>query len=124
MKKKILIVDDSALTRKYLNSILAKNNFEVIEAIDGSEGLLKVKENPDICLILSDMNMLPMSGIEMTEALKREGQYAIPPVLISTADSEASLIESAKKAGVKGFILKPIKAEQLLAIVKKITGPH
>ena len=120
MSKKILIVDDSATMRQQVNFTLSKSGFTVVEANDGQEGIAKIKEHQDLALIISDVNMPVMNGIEMLEEIKKQQLSSKVPCIMLTTEGKAELIERAKLAGVKGWIVKPFKPEQLVAIVTKI----
>jgi two-component system chemotaxis response regulator CheY len=120
MAKKILIVDDSRTIRQQVSFTLTKGGYEVIEAEDGVEGLAKVKADSDIAMVISDVNMPNMNGIEMVEKIKSEG-HSVPIVMLTT-EGAADLIERAKAAGAKGWLVKPFKPDQLVAAVNKIAG--
>ena len=106
-KKKILVVDDDATNRKFLNIVLSKKpNIEIIEAENGSEALSKL--NDDISLILLDIYMPVMDGIKFMQTLKMENpQYAnIPIIVLSTDDTKKN---DALSWGARDFILKPVR---------------
>jgi len=122
MSKKILIVDDSRTIRQQVNFTLTKGGFAVVEAEDGKDGIEKLKGNPDVSVIISDVNMPNMSGLEMVEAINADAALAHPPIVMLTTEGSADMVERAKKAGAKGWLVKPFKPEQLVAVVQKLAG--
>ncbi len=122
MGKKILIVDDSKTIRQQVSFTLAKGGFEVIEAEDGKDGIEKLKANTDVALVISDVNMPNMNGLEMVEAIKAAGSYSHINIIMLTTEGTPELIERAKAAGAKGWLVKPFKPEQLVAAATKLAG--
>lgn len=120
MAKKIMIVDDSRTIRQQVSFTLSKGGYEVIEAEDGVDGIAKLKANHDVAMIISDVNMPNMNGIEMVEKLKADGNAV--PIIMLTTEGAADLIQRAKNAGAKGWLVKPFKPDQLVAAVQKIAG--
>ena len=117
---KILIVDDSTTIRQQVNFTLTKDGFQVIEAVDGLDGIEKLKENPDVKLIISDVNMPNMNGLEMVEKLHEIGNTV--PIVMLTTEGSLEMIDRAKKAGAKGWMVKPFQPPQLIAAVKKLAA--
>lgn len=122
VSKKILIVDDSRTIRQQVSFTLTKGGFEVIEAEDGNDGIAKLKATPDIALIISDVNMPNMGGLEMVESIKADASYSALPIIMLTTEGGSDLVERAKKAGAKGWLVKPFKPEQLVAAATKLAG--
>ena len=122
MGKKILIVDDSVTIRQQLNFTLSKGGFQVVEAVDGNDGIAKLKEHADVALVISDVNMPNMNGLEMVEAIKGNPAHAALPIVMLTTEGSTELIERAKKAGAKGWLVKPFKPEQIVAAVTKLAA--
>ncbi|SRR5260221_14058741 len=119
-KKKILVVDDSPTVRQQIQLALKDCGFDILEAGDGAEGMSKIAADPDIGLVILDVNMPRMNGLEMLEKVKEAGSYASLLVIMLTSEGQQTLIERAKKAGAKGWIVKPFKAELLAAAVRKL----
>ena len=117
-KTKILIVDDSKSLRQQVTFTLSKSGFEVVEAIDGIDGIAKVKNNQDLTLIISDINMPNMDGLTMMERLQADGNTV--PIIVLTTEGSGELIDRAKAAGAKGWIVKPFKPAQLVGVVGQI----
>lgn len=120
MGKKIMIVDDSRTIRQQVTFTLTKGGYEVVEAEDGAQGIEKLAENPDVAMIITDVNMPNMDGIEMLEKMKASGTTI--PIIMLTTEGAADLIERAKAAGAKGWLVKPFKPDQLVAAVGKLAG--
>jgi len=118
--KKVLIVDDSPTVRQQVSVALKQAGFDVVEAVDGFEGVSKVSQDRDIRMVILDVNMPRMNGLEMLETVKRDASNAGLHVVMLTSEGQQALIERAKKAGAKGWIVKPFKAELLVAAVRKL----
>ncbi|MBL8803757.1 MAG: response regulator [Planctomycetes bacterium] len=120
---KILVVDDSATMRQQVRQVLTGGGFEVVEAVDGQDGLAKVTADKDVKVMILDVNMPRMNGIELAEALHANGRMAAGlNVVMLTTEGHAELIARAKAAGAKGWIVKPFKPDLLLAAVKKMAA--
>jgi len=122
MAKKIIIIDDSKTARMQVRSALLEGCFDIVEAVDGLDGLSKVIENEDASVVLCDVNMPNMTGLEMLSALKEKNKGAGMSFLMLTTEAEAGLIRKARDVGAKGWIVKPFKAPLLLATVMRLAG--
>jgi two-component system chemotaxis response regulator CheY len=118
--KKVLVVDDSATVRQQVGIALKEAGFDVVEASDGAEGAAKIASDQTIGMVILDVNMPRMGGLEMLESIKRDGKNSGMPVVMLTSEGQQELIERAKRAGARGWIVKPFKAELLVAAVKKL----
>jgi len=116
-KTKVLIVDDSSMSRRIVRGILESAGHEVTEAADGMAALERYSlDKPD--LVLLDMVMAGMYGIEVLQKLREiDGQAKI---IVATADIQHSTREMAEQAGSCGFVTKPIKKEELLSLVNSV----
>jgi two-component system chemotaxis response regulator CheY len=117
--RKILAVDDSASIRQMVNFTLSKAGYEVAEAVDGRDGLEKTGRQK-FDLVISDLNMPRMDGIEMITAVRKLQGYAFTPILMLTTESQAEKKDAGRKAGATGWIVKPFNGEQLIAVVQKL----
>ncbi len=115
--KTILVVDDSEGIRQQINQALAAAGHQTVEAADGAEGLAVMRARRDLGLVLCDLNMPRMNGLEMLAEAKKEGHGA--PVLMLTTEAQPSLVARARQVGAKGWIIKPFKPELLLMAVKR-----
>jgi two-component system, chemotaxis family, chemotaxis protein CheY len=118
--KKVLVVDDSPTVRQQVSMALKQAGFGVIEASDGIDGAAKVAANPDIGMIILDVNMPGMNGLEMLEKIRESPEHAQLAVIMLTSEGERTLVDRAKKAGAKGWIVKPFKADLLVGAVRKL----
>lgn len=122
MQKKILIIDDSSTVRQQVRVALATAGFEVIEAADGVEAADIIAERKDVDAVLCDVNMPRMGGLEMLELVQAKGQLNGVPVVMLTTEGQPALVQRAKQAGARGWIVKPFKPEQLVATMRKLTA--
>ena len=119
MAYKILTVDDSKTIRMIVKKAFSSYNCDLHEAENGVEGLaLAAKEIPD--LIILDITMPVMTGIEMLEKLKAEKELKEIPVIMLTAESGKENVMKIVKMGVKDYIVKPFKGEQLVERAKGV----
>jgi two-component system chemotaxis response regulator CheY len=112
-----MVVDDSAPVRQQLGLALREAGFAVMEAVDGQDGVEKLAASPTVSVIICDVNMPRMNGIEFLRSAK--GKY---PVLMLTTEGQPELVDEAKALGAKGWIIKPFKAPLLVAAVRKLAG--
>lgn len=118
MNKTILIVDDAASVRAILKSTLEKEGYQIIEAKNGLEATEKLK-GQSFDLIVSDVNMPHMDGIQFLTNVRQDIRHRLTPVLILTTES-GDMKEAAKKAGATGWINKPFDSEKLIKVLKKV----
>jgi len=116
---KILIVDDSVSLRKLVAGTLASAQHEVVEAPDGAQALAKLKER-SFNLIISDVNMPNMDGLQFLREVRLIGAYRAIPVLMLTTEMDPAKKKQAKEAGATGWIVKPFDPNTLLATIKKV----
>lgn len=127
-KTRILIVDDFLSMRKTLVNICNEIGFtDVVEAVDGQEAWNALEAaNPPIGLIVSDMTMPKMGGLQLLMQVRKDARFAKLPFLMVTAEGEQSQVVAAVKAGVNNYVLKPFTSEvfinKLEAIHKKLGG--
>jgi two-component system chemotaxis response regulator CheY len=115
----VLTVDDSPSVRQMIKLVLGPAGYTVIEAADGAEGLAKAKANP-VKMIITDLNMPVMNGLELIRALRTVPSIVGVPIVFLTTESNDAAKQEAKAAGATGWITKPFKPEQLLAVVGKL----
>jgi two-component system chemotaxis response regulator CheY len=120
MSKKVLVVDDSATVRQQVGSALTQAGFIVVEAVDGIDGIACIEASPDLALVICDVNMPRMNGLEMVEAVRAKATPATMPIIMLTTEGDPALVARAKLAGAKGWIVKPFKPELLVAAAKKL----
>src|SRR3569623_219461 len=122
MSKLVLVVDDSAAVRQQGGMALRQAGFEVVEASDGMEGVSAVARNPKIAMVISDVNMPNMNGLDMVAELKKNPSHRALPIIMLTTEDQPALLKQAKEAGAMGWLVKPFNAGQLVATVKKLTA--
>lgn len=119
----VMIVDDSKTVRASVEYTLSRQDIEVVSAGDGKEGLAVLaelkKENKKPDMIISDINMPVMNGLEFIKKVKEDIRLRFIPVLVLTTESQPAMKEKGKAAGAAGWLVKPFKPEQLIAVVKK-----
>ena len=118
--KKILVVDDSPTVRQQVGLALSQAGYQVLEAVDGVDAIGKV--DASIAMLICDVNMPRMNGLEMLDEVRADARWKALPIVMLTTDGQPALIERAKKAGAKGWIIKPFKAELLVAAVRRLTA--
>ena len=116
----ILIVDDSATVRNEVSSFLAGNGISVDTAIDGQDGLEKIQRG-SFKLVICDVNMPRMDGLTMCEKVRAAGKTGLHIIMLTT-ESDPSMKERGKAAGVKGWIVKPFNGPAALAGIKSLIG--
>ena len=121
MPKKIIVVDDSNTIRQHVKFALERCGYQVIEAVDGRDGVEKIKSNPDLVMAVVDINMPHMNGIELTAYVKANVNAKLP-IIILTTENCVALIEKAKAAGASAYMVKPFAPEHLSAVAKKVAG--
>jgi two-component system chemotaxis response regulator CheY len=117
--KTILTVDDSATVRQMAGLVLRGAGYEVIEAIDGVDALSKMT-GQELNLILTDLNMPNMDGLELTRRVRTLPNYKFVPVVLLTTESQPEKKQEGKAAGATAWIVKPFNPDQLLAVVKRV----
>jgi two-component system chemotaxis response regulator CheY len=121
MESDILVVDDSAAIRKILQRVLRQTGMSIgaiHEAGDGQQALEMLKEHP-VRMILSDINMPKMDGLQMLAALKASSEWCDIPVVMITTEGGESKVGEAVRLGAAGYVRKPFTADQ---IKEKLAG--
>ena len=117
---KILVVDDSRSMRQMVVFALKNAQFETTEACDGVEAYNWVQANPVVDLVLSDVNMPNMKGIELIQKLRALPAYRFVPILMLTTESSDEKKMEGKNAGATGWLVKPFNPEKLIATINKV----
>jgi two-component system, chemotaxis family, chemotaxis protein CheY len=113
----ILVVDDASMVRKQVANVLRAAGYSVVEAFDGVDALAKLGDSPAAKLIMLDIHMPNMNGLEFLERLRASGSTI--PVIVLTAEAEPEVIRRAKQLGARAWLIKPLKGELLKAAVEK-----
>lgn len=121
MGKLIMTVDDSVSIRQMVAFTLKNGGYDVIEANDGMDALAKAK-NASVNMVLTDLNMPNMNGIELIRNLRADPAFRFIPIIMLTTESQDKTKQEGRSAGATGWIVKPFRPEQLMAVVKKVLG--
>ncbi|MBI3525537.1 MAG: response regulator [Betaproteobacteria bacterium] len=121
MAKIILAVDDSASIRQMVTFTLKSSGYEVIDAVDGVDGLEKAKTKT-VNLVLTDQNMPRMDGLTLIKNLRALPAYKTVPILMLTTESSDAMKAQGKSAGATGWLVKPFDPQKLIEVVKKVIG--
>lgn len=121
MAKTILAVDDSASIRQMVSFTLKSAGYEVVEAVDGQDGLDKAKSR-SVNLVLTDQNMPRMDGLTLIKSLRALPQYAATPILMLTTESSDAMKSQGRAAGATGWLVKPFDPQKLIEVVRKVIG--
>jgi two-component system chemotaxis response regulator CheY len=112
--EKILSVDDSRIMRKMISGAVASLGYEFLEAPSGDEALTVLRDHgDDVKLILLDINMPGMNGLETLEAIKADPTLSRIPVVMVTTEACRSMVIGAVKAGAANYVTKPFTQEEL-----------
>ena len=116
----ILVVDDSSTVRDEVAGFLKRNGLDVATAVDGKDGLSKLRMDPKVKLVVSDVNMPNMDGLMMAEKIRGELGNKTVNIVMLTTENNPNMKERGKAAGIKGWIVKPFKGDAVLATFKKL----
>ena len=121
MTQQILIAEDDGGVREFLSIALTGAGFEVVEARDGAAVLTRLAYAPP-ALVLMDLHMPVMDGLEALRRLKSVESWAEVPVLFLTASGQTEDMVTARRLGARGYLVKPIRPAGLLARVRAVLG--
>ena len=119
--KTILTVDDSGSLRQMVTFVLKDAGYDVVEAIDGQDGLEKAKAQ-HIDLVLTDQNMPGLDGLGMVKAIRAGNNNQNVPILVLTTETSDAMKTAFRAAGASGWMSKPFTPERLEAALKKLLG--
>jgi two-component system, chemotaxis family, chemotaxis protein CheY len=121
MAKRILAVDDSISMRQMISFTLRENGYEVVEAVDGQDGISKAQKQ-SFDLIFTDQNMPNIDGLTLIQMLRELPQHQNTPILMLTTEASDDMKKMGRAAGATGWLVKPFDPEKLLAVVQKVLG--
>ena len=121
MAKTVLCVDDSASIRQMVGFTLKSAGYEVVEAVDGMDGLDKAKAR-SVTLVLTDQNMPRMDGLTLIKSLRALPAYKSVPILMLTTESSDAMKAQGRAAGATGWLVKPFDPQKLIEVVRKVIG--
>lgn len=116
----IMLVDDSATILLSISNILSKAGYTVEKASNAADGLAKFKSGMKVNLLITDLNMPGMNGIEFIKAVRTLPNYKFMPILFLTTESQQAKRLEAKAAGASGWLVKPTTADELLSTIKLV----
>lgn len=115
----VLAVDDSGSIRGLVSHVLTQAGYEVVLAEDGQEAL-DYAENNEVDVVLTDINMPRVNGIELIQGLRAMPHYKYVPMLVLTTESGQDMKMKGKEAGATGWLVKPFDPEQLVNVIRKV----
>lgn len=121
MVKRILTIDDSKTMRDMLMLTLADAGFDVVQAVDGQDGL-EVLGREKVDVIITDINMPRMDGYEVIRRLRDKPEFKKTPILVLTTESELAKKNLAREVGATGWMVKPFDPDRLVATVRKVAN--
>ncbi len=120
MSKVIMTVDDSTSIRQMVAFTLGGAGYQVVEASDGMDALSKLGDSTTIDMLVTDLNMPNMDGIELVRSVRAQSRHKFIPILLLTTESQEAKKQQGKAAGASGWIVKPFNANQLIDVVRKL----
>lgn len=120
MEKTVLTVDDSSTIRQMVSFTLREAGYNVIEAIDGKDAIEKLADTK-VNMVITDLNMPNLDGIELIKYIRKcNPVHKFIPIIMLTTESQAEKKMEGKQAGATGWIVKPFKPDQLIAVINKV----
>jgi two-component system, chemotaxis family, chemotaxis protein CheY len=121
MSKVIMTADDSASIRQMVAFTLKQSGYEVVQAVDGRDALQQLAARK-VDMLITDLNMPHLDGIGLIKEVRALAACKFIPIVMLTTESQDTKKQEGRAAGATGWIVKPFKPEQLLAVVKKVLG--
>lgn len=119
MSKTILTVDDASTIRKMIAFTLKSTGHLIVEAQDGVDALRQLQRQR-VDLVITDVNMPNMDGLELTRQIRQLPAYRATPVLLLTTESDPEKKNQGRAAGATGWLTKPFQPDQLLSVVNRV----
>lgn len=116
----VLVVDDSVSMRQLVAFSLKEAGYDVVSAVHGKEALEKI-DGTKFDMVITDLNMPEMSGIEFIKQLRGRSEYKVTPIVVLTTEVQEAKRQEGRKAGASGWIVKPFTPQQLVKVVKEFT---
>jgi two-component system, chemotaxis family, chemotaxis protein CheY len=121
MAKTVLAIDDSPSIRQMVAFTLKNSGYDVVEAVDGMDGLDKAKSKA-VNLVLTDQNMPRMDGLTLIKTLRGMPSYKTVPILMLTTEASDTMKQQGRAVGATGWLVKPFDPQKLVEVVKKVIG--
>ena len=123
MSKTILTVDDSRTMRDMLAMALNDAGFNVVQAVDGEDGLAVLDaHSADVDVIITDINMPKLDGFGFIERVREDGAHRATPILVLTTESDQAKKDRARRAGATGWIVKPFHPDRLVEAIRRVAA--
>jgi two-component system chemotaxis response regulator CheY len=120
MLKKVIVVDDSALIHQMYKMVLLRYRCAIVSAKNGQEALDMLEKNPDTNLLLVDINMPVMNGLEFIKKVKKLGTYGHIPIVIVSTDGKEEDTQRGLALGAKGYVTKPVQPSDLHSLIEML----
>lgn len=117
MPEKVLVVEDSRAMRVFVSSILEATGEYLVQEVDNGFDALRALPRGDFAIIVTDVNMPDVSGIELTKFVRDNARYKHVPVIVISTDSASTDLQRALDAGAAAFLAKPFTADELLSVI-------
>lgn len=121
---KVIVVDDTEVTREQIRKLLVDAGHEVISAVNGIDGLAKASENSGVGLVITDYNMPEMDGLTMLRQIRTLPAHAETTFFMLTTESSPGLKSLGRECGIRAWIIKPCAPKSILAAVQMIFGAN
>jgi two-component system chemotaxis response regulator CheY len=123
LSKTILTVDDSRTMRDMLAMALNDAGFNVVQAVDGEDGLAVLDaHSADVDVIITDINMPKLDGFGFIEGVRKDARHRATPILVLTTESDSSKKDRARQAGATGWIVKPFNPVKLIDAIRRVAA--
>ncbi|MBF0440557.1 MAG: response regulator [Oligoflexales bacterium] len=122
MRGKVLVVDDAKIVLIQMQRIIESLDCQAINAIDAQEGIDAARKDPDIKLIIADINMPGMNGLEMCSEIRKMPSHKSTRIIICTTEASSQMKEKAKQIGVNGWLVKPINEATIAKLIEATFG--
>lgn len=120
MSQTVLVVDDSKTMRDMVSFTLTSAGYQVVQAGDGKEAVVKLSNGSRPALIVTDLNMPEMDGITLITEIRKMAAFKFTPILMLTTESADDKKKAGQAAGATGWIVKPFNPEQMLKVIQKV----
>ncbi len=120
MTQRVLVVDDSPTMVMSLKTALKMNGFDVDTAGNGQEALSKLKAGAKPNLILTDINMPLMGGMELIGKVRAMPEFRFVPILTLTTEGDSAKRDEGKRMGATGWLVKPVSGDDLVRVIRKV----
>jgi len=122
MLKKVLVVDGSALIHQMYKMVLMRYRCEIVQALNSQDGIDKLEKNPDVNMMLVDINMPLMNGLEFVQKVKSLKKFASIPIIIVCTEGKEEDTQRGLALGASGYVKKPFQPTDLHSLINKLFG--